>query len=44
MSIAESIERHPVQFLPTGDKALLMAWCVLDDPDDHTHFVPAVVL
>ena len=26
MSVFESLERFPVEYLPTGDKALVMAW------------------
>lgn len=34
MSVFESIERHPVEYLPTGDRALLMAWAVAAVPSD----------
>lgn len=29
MSVFESIERYPTEYLPTGDKALLVAWAVV---------------
>lgn len=29
MSVFESIERFPVEYQPSGDKALLMAWAIL---------------
>jgi hypothetical protein len=29
MSVFESIERHPAEYLPSGDKALLVAWAIL---------------
>lgn len=44
MSVFESIERYPVEYLPTGDKALLMAWAVLTDPDLSGHAVMSAVL
>ena len=44
MSVFESIERHPVEYLPTGDKALLVTWAVLTDPDRPEHRALAAVL
>lgn len=29
MSVFESIERYSVEYLPTGDHALLVAWCIV---------------
>ena len=44
MSVFESIERFPVEYLPTGDKALLMAWYTLNDPENPERQVVAAVL
>ena len=44
MSVFESIERFPVEYTPTGDKALLMAWYTLNDPENPERHVVAVVL
>jgi hypothetical protein len=45
VSVFESIERYPAEYLPTGDRALLMAWAILPAygsdglKADHLHAV-----
>lgn len=34
MSVFESIDRPPVEYLPTGDKALLIAWAIAAIPGE----------
>jgi len=43
MGIFESIDRHPAEYLPTGDKALLVAWAVLPRAADGATDVHVVL-